>query len=139
MILKKGASELVAWVLIIGFSLALGVLVTQWLKDQATISADIVTKDIEKDLRCNDVSINAFFSAQCTEIDVTNRGYHKVVAIKVRNPYGVQELETNLLPGATTSISPQGIQSGMSIDLIPVIRGEDELLGCIDRKAVLQC
>ena len=136
---KRGASELVAWVLIIGFSIALGVIVTQWLKDQATKSAEIVTKDIEKDLRCGDVSINAFFSSPCTGIDVTNKGYHKIVSIKVRNPYDVQELSIDLRPGSTSTISPQGIQTGMSVDLIPVIEGENERLGCIDRRIILQC
>lgn len=136
---KRGASELIAWVLIIGFSVALGVIVTQWLKEHATKSTQIVTRDIERDLRCNDVAFNAFFSSGCTDIQVTNRGYHKIIAIKVRNPYDVQELDADLMPGSSTTIAPQGLQPSEDIDLIPVIEGEKENLACIDRKLTIRC
>ena len=82
--MKKGQGAIIAWVLLIGLSVSLAVVVSTWTRQQAEQTAEGIVSGTEVDLRCASVSFNA--APDCTdnfEIKIVNRGdftIHKFVA-----------------------------------------------------------
>lgn len=135
---KKGASEIIGWVLLVGLSVMLAIIVTTWAKQQAQDTSEFIIKDVQDDLRCEEVSMKAFIETPpCSNINVSNTGYHKIIKIIARHKFGTQEFEVNLLPQKDSKVLNINIPS--KIDIIPVIQSGNELIGCADRKLVLEC
>ncbi len=132
---KRGISELISWVLIIGFSVALGIMVTSFLKNQASSTTEKIVQDTEGDLRCADVSINAF-CLSAGAFKITNRGYFTIHDIKIRHGEELKTITINLPPGQESESLNIGPGNG---DIIPVIQVEGKLLACIDKKVPVSC
>lgn len=133
---KRGASELIAWVLLIGFTITLGIVVSQWLREQAKSSTEAVIKDISSDLRCDNVQLNAYFSNPCDTLEILNKGYHKILKVKVRSDFGIEEFTVNIAPGASVT---QQLSTNQAVEIIPVVEVEREQLACIDKKIQVNC
>ena len=149
---KKGQAALVAWVLLIGLSVALAVVVSTWTKKQAEETSKGIVSETEADLRCAGVSFNV--APQCEipydELKVVNRGdftIHKfVVHIKPRegnlisNTINLFEKGyVPLKPGDTQTLKTQDSFMNSEIDLTPFIQINDQYVGCSTRKLITNC
>ena len=54
---KRGVGSIVAWVLLVGLGVSLGLMVTIWAKQQATKTTEFIIKDVEESLQSRDVLI----------------------------------------------------------------------------------
>ena len=138
---RKGVSPLIAFVLLIGFTVALGSVVIIWMKEQAQSSVDIIVEDVETDLSCGDVSFNAHFvpsaAGNCTEINITNKGVRRIKDVTVRYEIGTKEnFNVEIMPGETKNLK---ISKDGDIDIIPVIVSGEKKIGCSSRKVSLIC
>ena len=130
--------EIVGWILLIGLSVAIATMVTVWTKQQATKTTEFIIADVEGDIQCADVSFKAFIvNPPCTDINIFNTGYHKIVKMKVRHQFGTQEFQVDLLPQTDSKVLNINIPS--KVDIIPVIQSSKGLIGCADRKLVITC
>ena len=136
---KKGAEAIVAWVLLVGLSITLGVIVMQWSKEQAEKQAKDIVREVEGDIKCVDVSINAYFTdANCDEIFITNKGYFKILSIKIRPDIGtVETLNINLDPQQSQTLNIGYLTN--KLDIIPIIKAGKEDIACLDRKLTINC
>jgi len=85
--MKKGFSQILSWVMIIGFTIALGVFVFKWAYDFASESTDTTIKEVESDLHCDKVSILVYPEDDCGLNDnliIKNRGYITINKIIIR-------------------------------------------------------
>jgi hypothetical protein len=134
---NKGVSIVIGWVLLVGLSVALGMMVTTWIKQQAEDTTTFIIEDISGDTRCADVSLKAYIQATPCVINVSNSGYHTIFKVSARHQYGTQEFQVDLPPQQGSKSLNIGVS--LEVDIIPVIQVDNKLLGCADRKVVLQC
>ncbi len=137
---KKGIGDIIAWVLLIGLSVALATMVTVWTKQQASKTTEFIIQDVEGDIQCADVSFKASVvdQAACKDINISNTGYHKIIKVSARTDFGATEFSIDLMPQADSKVLNIAIPS-TGVDIIPIIQSSRGLIGCADRKLVITC
>ena len=143
--MKRGISELISYVLLLGLAIALGILVINWFKDQATTTITEIEATTETEMLCADVSLNGAINTDCStgDLNISNRGYHKIDSIKVRSRINTNSnlistnYNVNLNPGESQSLNIN--PSVEQIDILPLIKLNDKLVVCTDRKVTIQC
>ena len=136
----KGVSLIISWVLLIGFAVTLGVIVSQWMQDQANKTAETVIEAKAQEVRCRDVSLNAFLTNSCATLEVANKGVFTVHQINIRSKFGTEAIDTSILPSQSQSLNIQtALSPDDSIEVIPVIEMEETLVSCVTRKTVANC
>jgi hypothetical protein len=146
---KKAQGMIIAWVLLIGLTVSLAVIVTTWTRQQAEDTVEGIASGTEVDLRCSAVSFNAQPLCDTETIKIVNRGdfsIHKFV-IHMKNAEGLKSKTVNLfeephevlIPGKTQTINTNLGDMYGEIDLTPFIKVEDQIVGCSDRKLTVKC
>lgn len=136
---KKGVSMIIAYVLLVGFSVALAITVTLWIRGMAEESAeDIMSKECE--LQCDEV----FLAVGCYSdgVDITNKGNFNISKLKVRSESGVTDVIVNIGLGETAENLNIGDVSinDEPISIVPVIgKGEEECVCRNKRIEVSEC
>ncbi len=150
---KKGASMAVAWVLLVGLSISLAILVGTWLTKMTKESGDELVSQGEKDQRCADTVLVAS-DYNCTvggtslslpegESIFKNSGKFNITKVKCN---GVDRClnsvdcsdESPLGPGME-SIALNNCLSDAITDVIPFIDIEGEEVACAEKRVKLQC
>ncbi|MEK6861179.1 MAG: hypothetical protein AABY07_04350, partial [Nanoarchaeota archaeon] len=79
-----------------------------------------------------------FIDTNCNSVEVSNRGYFKIVGLKIRPDIGtveVRDIDINPQQSQTLNIG----YSTNKLDIIPIIKIEKEKLGCVDKKISIEC
>ncbi|QQG38926.1 MAG: hypothetical protein HYS32_00465 [Candidatus Woesearchaeota archaeon] len=149
--MKKGVSPLIAWVLIVGFTISLAVIVSNALKKQAESSTEKIEEFVEGGSTCNKITIqatplNCDKGSGIAKFNLANKGLLGVDKIKARLFYA-----DNTVGSATVSFKnlerlnpeknidievPFDVKSGESlvkVELVPI----REDFGCSEKKEVL--
>lgn len=160
---KKGIETVVAWVLILGFSITLGTFVFMWATRSTQKMTESTLSYVEGGMQCEQVQIDALFSdyagssSKCMNVTITNRGYLTIEQVIVR---GVKtsgesiakqtiDKNTNTIPGipllpkrVTNGVIPSSWNfpdSGATIDFIPVVKDKNTLISCSDKLKTVKC
>lgn len=157
---RKGIETIVAWVLLLGFSVTLGVMVMMWATKTTEKMTEKTLSYMEGSLQCGDVQIYAVFSqptgppgtTQCGYMNITNRGYITIDEIAVRgiNKGNKATFSTKLTSAPWAPLQPKtearGTTSGWGIpnnnaevDLIPVVYIDSKKYGCTEKLVRLTC
>lgn len=150
--MKKGQGAIIAWVLLIGLSVSLAVVVSTWTRQQAEQTSETIVSQTEIDLRCASVSFNAAPTCESPydSIKIVNRGdftIHKFVA-QIQSKDGKLISNTiNLFeggrepikPGETQTLRTQNSFQDSEIGLVPFIKVDEQLAGCSSRKLTVKC
>lgn len=75
--MKKGQGQLVAFVLLIGFTVVIGIMVGSWAVKRAGKASESFVKVGEIDVRCADTAIVGFCESE-TVLKIRNKGAFKV-------------------------------------------------------------
>lgn len=141
--MKKGVSPIIAFVLLIGFGVALGAFFFQWAKQQVESSTDTATVKYASEVLCSEVSFSSNYSScPFSTLNIKNSGYHKIVAFEARLPSGSQQrLSIDIPPQIISTLSlPVQIQSGENLELIPfILSDKGEHLACPTRISKITC
>lgn len=134
---KKGVSEIISYVLLIGFAIGLGILVSTWMKDQAEKTSKTLLEDKAREVTCTDVALNAYFlSPTCDHVNITNKGHYTIKKVAVRSIFGTETKDVNILPMQSQDLY---ISTTTDVEIIPQIMPEKELLLCGNRKITVTC
>lgn len=142
---KKAITPAISWILIIGMAVTLAGVVTFWIKSTATTTTEKIITNTEIDLRCDDVSFNAYESTtfNCSSLTVHNRGFFSLQGIKIRQLGSVidHEFMDPLKPQEQTTITLNNlnIPSNNEMGLIPIISAEKEDLACMNKEISVKC
>ena len=114
---KRGISPLISWVLLIGFVVGLSIMVTTWVKEQAESSSEKLVKDVESDIKCNDLAFNA--NLDCTiltqpVLTITNRGKFAINKLRLRQPGSTYDIPLQLSVTKSIKIKPEDLKSILS-------------------------
>ena len=144
---RKGVSQAVAWVLLVGLSISLTIFVGVWLQDQSKDAIEGIVSDSEIKGRCS----NVYFSAednckwndpdQIDNITFKNTGSFTISKFKCNGDDNVIGGEGGLAPGEKyvwqgLSTCNSNIQS---IILVPFVKIENEEHGCAERTLTINC
>lgn len=143
---KKGAGIIIAWVLLVGLGVTLGIFVTTWMAKQAEERTESMVSYLTGDIKCRDIAINVKTdSCSPLVINVTNKGLLRVeqYAVRVRNDTAMmgKKIVTNLtMPEETKQLYIGSYSNINKIEVIPLIKVSDdpvEIIGCSDRKLII--
>jgi len=145
---KKGVETIIAWVLLVGFTVALGAVVSNWAIQQAKqINPE---KMANPDLYCDNLrlSVEPFVcNPNLNSITVQNKGYRNspVTFVKVLTDKGTQNINTTQLLGVNQEIeipiNCEGALSGANIeriDVVPSVNTSKELIRCEEKVYILK-
>lgn len=81
---KKGAAELISYVLIIGLSITLAIAVGLWSKQESKRVVETTVKETEIETRCNEVHLGGFgcINGDKLEIKIKNRGVFSISGLR---------------------------------------------------------
>ncbi len=137
---KKGAVVIIEWVLLIGLTVALGIIVTTWMREQTKQVTEDIVEDVEFDARCADVSLNVAVLSCAPGVDhvnITNTGYFNITKVSVRNQFGAADFQLDLAPQSSKDLNIGNAQT--EVDIVPVMTVGNKLFGCTDRKLIVRC
>ncbi len=128
---KKAVSSLIAWVLLIGFAVTLGVFVTKWSLQQAQKSTTGIEEMVMGDIQCSDVAISGYCD-ESNNIKIKNRGTltiaYLVEAGNLKTKH-CEDLEPN-------SVCPEKLKPGK---YIPVIFIDNKKVLCTTQQQEFKC
>jgi len=144
---KRGISEIISWVLLVGITVTISVIVSVWI---SSTTEEVIKGTIEReDYICDDISLNARNETECTtttQISITNTGsftIHDFIIrsnnLVVRNglniPDGVAKLTVE--PGQTITTQDLNIGNAINkeIELMPIRNGKT----CSSRSIKIKC
>lgn len=135
---KKAASEIIAWVLLLGFAISLAVGVYSWSRTHTEELTESTVTFIEGKLECLEVSINVKKQPECLLLNISNRGKMTVDKISIASLDGSNSIliDANLLPLKSRTFA---YEQGSDIEVLPVIILDNKNIGCKDRKIIVRC
>jgi len=143
---KRAVSVWISWVIMVAFTVMIGVVVLQWSKSHATQTVEDITEKGEVLTFCEETSLSVSAYCQDTQtlnINVTNNNNRKIDALIVRgfdiynNPQGGQK-NISLVPEKSKSVAvvKQGVLK--RAEVMPIIRVNNKLVVCQSRKITLE-
>jgi flagellin-like protein len=153
---KRGISEVISLVLLIGMAVALAILVTNWTRNQVEESTGTIVNSIEKDEKCALAAMNVNYEENsCSDQILTgylkllimNRGDVKLVDYGIKlNTEDVDISNVNfdeditIMPFETKTLKVGIIDDNLEeITIIPYVEIEGNKIGCFEKRIVLKC
>ena len=116
---KRGASEAIVFVLLVGFAVTIAIIVINWSVGHTKELTEAGIDFVEKNIECDKVGMNVkdISAGDCSSLEIINKGYLKISKVITRSP------------------------DDNKIEVIPVIiLGEtNKEIGCKDKSIVLEC
>jgi|TARA_Y100000310_G_scaffold38954_1_gene36541 hypothetical protein len=137
---KKGIGPVIAWILLLGFSISLAVMVFNWTRTQTEDLTESTVSYVEGKLECQEISINVVTNEDCTELTISNRGKLNIEQFAIRtfrDEYENTLMEKNLLAPKASRIL--NIVQSNKIEVIPIIEANDKLVGCFEKRIAHEC
>jgi len=122
---KKGISPLIAWILILGLTVAIASIVSIWYTQKAKSMSEETFSGFETGVECSEANYNVIFDENCNAV-IINTGHLKIVKIKLSTDKGDKEYDLNLLPRKKSETLGQFEE----ISAVLYIQPEDKLLAC---------
>ena len=164
---KKGIGAVIAWVLLLGFTVALATTIFLWMKGQTETMSESTIEFAEGEMQCQNVRINVVNVG--SKLNVHNVGYLTINQLSIRTIGELGEdskskLEPDPAPDCELNpddcLKPQtsgtqcqppscGVISDIEgnltapvctqIEVMPIIKIKTRMVGCKDRKVVIKC
>ena len=134
--MKKGVSEIISWVLLIGFAVSLAAIVTMWTLRNTETTTEGVVKMVRGDIKCSEVFINLAIDCTTKTLTVINDGKFKIDKLMIRADSSSETIEANLMPGKEQSLNIDFINN---IEVIPLVKLDKEFIGCSDKAKEVEC
>ena len=137
---KKGVSEIIAWILLLGFSVSLAVIIYNWSRTQTEDLTQSTVSFVEGKLECQEVSTNVATNPECNQLTITNRGKLNIDQFAIRTFTGDQAnslIEEGVLTPKKSKIV--NIQNPDKIEVIPIVEINNKMIGCNEKKIFYEC
>ena len=148
MAFKKGVTDIIAMVLLIGFAIASAAMVYNWSVKQTESLSEHAVSFIEGDLKCADVEINIVGTGspnKCSQLTIYNQGYHSIDQFVIRRKTSASSDSIIIKndPGLPLLPKSSMVKSGwtayVELSVVPIVDLDGKLIGCEDRSITLKC
>lgn len=147
---KKGASAVVAWVLLLGFSIGLATTIFLWTTRQTEEMSESAVRFVEGGMQCDNVMINVALIKQvdsggeCNSdsccLKISNTRYLDIEKIILRNLDSSSSDECcKPLDVKTYSIIHKLEWSGKKVEVMPIIKLDGDLVACKNKAITVEC
>ncbi|MBU4502975.1 MAG: hypothetical protein KKA79_10355 [Nanoarchaeota archaeon] len=145
---KKGAGTIIAWVLLLGFSIGLAITVFMWTTQQTEEMGKTSVRFVEGGMMCDNVMINVAVDNPTTcSITISNTRYLNISQISIRQLEGTPTSTNepvNLAPRSKDIPESQSKYSKVTgycgdIEVMPIITINEELVGCKNKAITIEC
>ncbi|MBI2671601.1 hypothetical protein HYX16_01575 [Candidatus Woesearchaeota archaeon] len=140
---KKAQAAYVAYVLLIGLSVTLAVIVGRWSIEQAQKSSENVLKRSLIEDKCEQIAISGFLDCTKNKINITNRGNLIIDGIKAVGEGSegclTKEKKEKINPGKSILIDrpSQDLNKCNTAVILPLTSISEEEIGCTEKRVVL--
>ena len=135
--MKKGISEIISWVLLIGFAVSLAAIVTIWTLRNTEQTTEGVVKMVTKDIRCSDVFINLGVDCTTKTLTIKNDGRFKIEKLIIRTGVTSNTVEQTLMPNEEKTL--YNIDFTDTVEVVPLLKLDKEFIGCSDKSKEVKC
>ena len=137
---KKAISPIIAWILLLGFSISLAVIIFNWTRTYTQELTESTVNFVEGKIECQEVSINVIANEDCSQITITNRGKLNIDQLAIRtfrDDYENTLIEKDLLePKQSKQLN---ILSSNEVEVIPIVEINNKLIGCNEKRILHEC
>tara|TARA_Y100000310_G_scaffold302635_1_gene340224 strand:+ start:60311 stop:60739 length:429 start_codon:yes stop_codon:yes gene_type:complete len=142
MITKKGISIIIGWILLLGFTITLALLVFSWSKSQAESLSEETATFVEGRLECTEIAINVVPNDDCSSINVNNRGKLNIDQLVILTFVGTDydskiEYKEIIAPKETKTLNLQ--KSHNKLEIVPSVKINNKLIPCNENRIVNEC
>ena len=144
MINKKAQAAYVAYVLLIGLSVTLAVLVGRWGIELAQKSSDSALRAGLIEEKCGQVAISGFLDCSKNKLNITNRGNLIIEEIRAAGDGSegclTKEIKEKINPGKSKliDIPSQDLNKCNTAVILPLMSiSEEDIIGCTEKRVVL--
>lgn len=143
--MKQGVSEILVFVILLGFAVSLGVLFFLWYSGFTSEFTESQSKYIEGSIDCERLSIAIKLMSGCSRVMVENRGdiaLKQLVlrAYKEKSLVGSMKSEIDLGAGGIKAVNITGITGTPDrIEFLPIISVGKGLASCSGKGITLSC
>jgi len=144
--MKKGVSPLIAWILIIGLTVSLALIVGTFLKESAEKTKESLIDYVEGGTTCDKITINAEplecnKASRNVKLGIHNRGFLAINQIQVRIFYADNTLGNEIVSFNNNLLPDNIIETNVPIENKVIIKLQAvpirEEIGCVDKKVEL--
>ena len=135
--MKKGISEIISWVLLIGFAVSLAAIVTIWTLRNTEQTTESVVRMVNEDIKCSEVYINLGVDCNTKTLTIINNGKFKIDKVLIRDGSSSSQIQIDLMPNNQQVLN--SAFSSNSIEVIPLVKAEKELIGCSNKAKEVKC
>ena len=139
---KKAIAPVISMVLLLGLAVALGTGVYLWQVRQTGELGEGVVRYASGVLDCYNLNFNVYSMDGCTSIKVRNSGYFGIDGFVVRSfsSFGVgSEVQEVFVSAQESGILDVGLVDAEKVEIMPVIKVDEELIGCKDKVREVNC
>lgn len=143
---RKGVGAVVETILLVGLAVTTGILVFTWSKGFTKELTEQNINFVEGKLECEEIFLNLIPKNACSTLNITNKGRLPISQLAVR----VFDSNGNLIETKVEKISlssnPEknnmeisGFSPGASVEIIPIAKIKNELIGCKEKGIKKEC
>lgn len=139
---RKAVSQIVSWVLLLGFAIGLGTGVFLWQARQTEKLSESVVRYASGVLDCQNLNFNVYSSDGCTKVMVKNSGFFDIDGFVIRSfsSFGVGGVvEEVFIKAQKEGVLDVGLVDAEKVEVMPVVKVEGELVGCKDVIREVSC
>ena len=141
---KRGQSEFVAYVLLVGLAVTLAAIIGIWSFNSAQKTSDNIVRQSNIQEKCDQVAIGSYvvcINNAVDSINITNTGSFTINEIRITNSEtGLENCANKFLdikPGQ--SKITKTLNNCNTAILLPLVKiSDDEIIGCSEKKLVLK-
>ena len=135
--MKKGISEIISWVLLIGFAVSLAAIVTIWTLRNTEQTTEGVVKMVTKAIRCSDAFINLGVDCTTKTLTIKNDGRFKIEKLIIRTGVTSNTVEQTLRPNEDKTLYKRDFTD--TVEVVPLLKLDKEFIGCSDKSKEVKC
>lgn len=139
---KRAIAPIISMVLLLGLAVALGTGVYLWQVRQTEKLGSSVVRFASGVMDCQELTFNVYARDGCTKTTVQNTGYFSADGFVVRSfsSFGDgSEVKEVFVKAKESDVLDLGLVNADRIEVMPVVKVEDELVGCKDRVREVFC
>lgn len=137
---KKGISPVLAWVLLLGFSITLAAITTVYVKNTAETQIEQTTVFVEAGMECDEVFWNVKYDSELFTLANTGGKTIKAYNYKVYlidDTIETNEITWDIVPGTSENLTIDNIADANRVDFTPIIFIGAKRIGCNTKRLQL--
>lgn len=139
---KVAVAPVIAFVLLLGLAVGIASMVYTFSIRQAETLGEKAVSFVESGMGCENVYLNVKAEDGCSDVTVSNNGLFDINGLVVRSfgRFGAKSVTDEIVIDVKKDASLSlGLVNADKIEIVPLLKSSDGLVGCKDRAVSISC